>query len=82
MENRLRLLYALQQVDTGLDELQELKGDLPRVVGELEKNLNAREVTQRELEAVVKFSMIRRDEIDLEIITTKEKIEKYKEQQF
>jgi len=82
LENRLRLLYALQQVDTGLDELQELKGDLPRVVGELEKNLNAREVTQRELEAVVKFSMIRRDEIDLEIITTKEKIEKYKEQQF
>jgi predicted nucleic acid-binding Zn-ribbon protein len=30
----------------------------------------------------VKHAHVRRDEIDLEIVTTKEKIEKYKEQQF
>lgn len=82
MENRLRLLYALQRVDSNLDELQELKGDLPQVVANLEAQLQAKERTRQELEQTTKYSLVRRDEIDLEIITTKEKIEKYKEQQF
>lgn len=82
MENRLRLLYALQRVDSSLDELHELKGDLPRLVGELENQLKKKTTTRSELEETVKQSMIRRDEIDLEIVSTKEKIEKYKEQQF
>ena len=29
MENKLRTLYALQQIDSNLDELEQLKGDLP-----------------------------------------------------
>lgn len=82
MENRLRLLYALQRVDSNLDELQELKGDLPQVVANLEAQLQAKERTRQELVQTTKYSLVRRDEIDLEIITTKEKIEKYKEQQF
>ena len=82
MENRLRLLYGLQRVDSSLDELHELKGDLPHLVEVLEKKLRERESQRKTLEETVKGSIIRRDQIDLEIVTTKEKIEKYKEQQF
>ncbi|MCX6144049.1 MAG: C4-type zinc ribbon domain-containing protein [Ignavibacteriales bacterium] len=82
MENRLRLLYALQRVDSNLDELHELKGDLPHLVEVLEKKLQEKDTLRKSLEATMKHSQVRRDEIDLEIVTTKEKIEKYKEQQF
>ena len=82
MENRLRLLYGLQQVDSNLDELHELKGDLPHLVEVLEKKLQEKESLMKGLEGTIKGSLVRRDEIDLEIVTTKEKIEKYKEQQF
>jgi predicted nucleic acid-binding Zn-ribbon protein len=82
LENRLRLLYALQRVDSNLEELHELKGDLPHLVEVLEKKLQEKDALRKSLDATVKHSHVRRDEIDLEIVSTKEKIEKYKEQQF
>lgn len=82
MENRLRLLYGLQQVDSSLDELHDLKGDLPHLVEVLQKKLGEKESNRKGLEDTIKNSLLRRDNIDLEIVTTKEKIEKYKEQQF
>jgi uncharacterized protein len=75
-------LYALQRVDSNLDELHELKGDLPHLVEVLEKKLQDKEALRESLEATVKNTTIRRDQIDLEIVSTKENIEKYKEQQF
>ena len=75
-------MYALQRVDSSLDELHELKGDLPHLVEVLEKKLQEKDTLRKSLEATVKHSQVRRDEIDLEIVTTKQKIEKYKEQQF
>lgn len=82
MENKLRLLYALQQIDSNFDELQDLKGDLPHIVANLEERVRTQGAKLQELEALVKNSLVRRDEVDLEIISSKEKIEKYKEQQF
>lgn len=82
MENKLRLLYALQQIDSSFDELQDLKGDLPHIVANLEERVRTQGAKLQELEALVKNSLVRRDEVDLEIISSKEKIEKYKEQQF
>ncbi|HWP82305.1 MAG TPA: C4-type zinc ribbon domain-containing protein [Bacteroidota bacterium] len=82
METRLRNLFALQQVDTQLDELHELKGDLPKLVADLEERIRAKEEARQSLEESVRASLVRRDEIDVEIISLKEKIEKYKEQQF
>jgi len=75
-------LYALQRVDSNLDDLHELKGDLPHLVEVLEKKLQEKDTLRKSLEATVKHSHVRRDEIDLDIVSTKEKIEKYKEQQF
>jgi len=82
LENRLRSLYALQRVDLGLDELQELKGDLPRVVSDLEKSIEEKRASVKEFEQLVKKSIVRRDEVDVEIISLRENIEKYKTQQF
>ncbi|MBI3587219.1 MAG: hypothetical protein HY088_08840 [Ignavibacteriales bacterium] len=82
MENKLRSLYALQQIDSNFDELQDLKGDLPRIVADLQERVRAQEAKLHELEALAKNSLIRRDAVDLEIISSKEKVEKYKEQQF
>ena len=75
-------MYALQRVDSNLDDLHELKGDLPHLVEVLEKKLQEKDTLRKSLEATVKHSHVRRDEIDLDIVSTKEKIEKYKEQQF
>ena len=82
MENRLRLLYALQLVDLNLDELQEMKGDLPQIVEELSETVKSKLAAKKELEDTVKKSLIARETSDSEIITLKEKIEKYKNQQF
>lgn len=82
MEDRLRLLYALQRVDSNFDELQELKGDLPGLVRDLQKKIKDQEDSRKSLEDLVKQSLVSRDEADSEIISLKEKIEKYKAQQF
>ncbi|HLE31686.1 MAG TPA: C4-type zinc ribbon domain-containing protein [Bacteroidota bacterium] len=82
MENRLRLLYALQQVDLGLDDLQEMKGDLPRVVANLNSDIKEKETSRKKLESLIQESIVRRDSVDVEILTLKENIEKYKTQQF
>lgn len=82
METRLRSLYALQKVDLGLDELRELKGDLPRVVSDLEKTIQEKRTASGALEQLIKQSIVRRDAVDVEIISLRENIEKYKTQQF
>lgn len=75
-------MYALQRVDSSLDELHELKGDLPHLVEVSEKKLQEKESVRKGLEETVKGALVRRDEVDLEIVSTRGKIEKYKEQQF
>lgn len=82
MEKKLQLLYALQLVDSSYDELQELKGDLPQIVQELEQTLDAKKALKKELEKTAKDSIAQRNAADAEIIHLKELIEKYKNQQF
>jgi predicted nucleic acid-binding Zn-ribbon protein len=52
------------------------------MVKNLQESLNSKLSSQKELEGTVKHSLILRDETDVEIITLKERIEKYKVQQF
>lgn len=81
MENKLKFLYALQHVDTQLQEVQELKGDLPSLVAELEAKAKGYTDKIKELKDLLKQSKIDRDNADLEIIDLSEKTEKYKGQQ-
>lgn len=82
MKNRLQLLYSLQIVDSELDELEELKGDLPKIVAELSETIKNKIKQREEFEELIKKSIVSRDKSDVEIISLKEKIEKYKAQQF
>jgi uncharacterized protein len=82
LENRLRLLYLLQLVDSNLDELQEMKGDLPQIVAELSETVKNKIATKKELEDILKKSIVIRDRTDTDILSLKAKIEKYKTQQF
>ena len=75
-------MYSLQCVDSSFDDLQELKGDLPGLVQELQEKIKDQENLRKDLEDTAKQSLVSRDEADTEIISLKEKIEKYKAQQF
>ncbi|MBI4810922.1 MAG: hypothetical protein HY800_05685 [Ignavibacteriales bacterium] len=81
MENRLKFLYAMQIVDSQLQEVIELKGDLPKVVEELEIKVDDIKTKMKELNNTIKQCKIERDNADVEIIDLAEKIEKYKNQQ-
>ncbi len=82
MEDKLRNLYALQQIDNNLDELEQLKGDLPSEVRELEEKIQGFQKQIATLEHTMKSSFSARDNADSEIIGLREKVEKYKAQQF
>ncbi len=82
MENRLRSLYLLQLVDLSLDELQEMKGDLPQIVANLSENVKNKLANKKELEDILKKTIVIRDKTDTDILSLKAKMEKYKTQQF
>lgn len=82
MEEKLTRLYLLQKVDRSLDELEEMKGDLPAEVAGLEARVSEQEKHIHELEQTITQSIIDRDKADLEAISLREKIEKYKTQQY
>ncbi len=81
VENTLKQLYALQQVDSKIQDVLDLKGDLPMIVADLEARLGEVRGKLKEQQALLKQSKIDRDAADVEIITLAEKVEKYKEQQ-
>ncbi len=82
MEEILKLLYSLQTVDAKLDELEEMKGDLPEVVNALENDASQVKAAIKEKEDIITVSVKTRNKADLDIHDFKEKLEKYKAQQY
>ncbi len=82
MENKLRLLYALQAIDNKLDDIEEMKGDLPSVVRELEKAIKELESTIKTNEDAIEKIYSDRAKAEKDIQNFTEKIERYKNQQF
>ena len=81
VENRLKLLYSLQLVDLELQEIEELKGDLPHIVRDLEQRYDGMKAKFDGLNATIKESKLVRERADSEIVDIAEKVEKYKGQQ-
>ena len=73
MENRLRNLYALQLVDNNLDEIEELKGDLPSEARTMEEKVARLEQQLANREQEMKSAFAGRDHADSEIINLKER---------
>ncbi len=82
MENKLRRLYELQQIDSALDELEDMKGDLPNQIRVLDERQTALTDRQSQLEETMREAFLQRDTADSEIIGLREKLEKYKKQQY
>ena len=82
LEHRLRNLYALQLIDNNLDEIEELKGDLPAEAREAEARVADAQSRLDELEREMRTSFTARDKADSEIINLREKLERFKKQQF
>lgn len=80
MYNRLKVLYQLQQIDNQLDELEDLRGDLPNMVRELEEKINSfiGDIDAKEKEQ--KNSITKRGDNEDEIEKLKENQKKFKAQ--
>lgn len=80
IEDRLRKLFALQEIDSKLDEIEVLKGELPMEVNDLDDEIAGLETRTNNLKAAIK-------EVEAEITLQKSKIKeaealqkKYKKQ--
>jgi predicted nucleic acid-binding Zn-ribbon protein len=82
IEERLRGLYILQNIDSQLDELEAMKGNLPNEVARLEEQLTDRKNRLEELRGGVTKAKIDRDKADVEIIAFGERIATLKDQQY
>ncbi len=80
MLDRLKTLFELQSIDDQLDELEELRGDLPNSVQVLEEKINAIKEDIVNKEAEQKDSLKKRKENDNEIKKLKENQKKFKAQ--
>ena len=80
MYNRLKILYQFQQIDDQLDELEELRGDLPNAVRELEDQINSLKEDTSSKEKEQKDSLKKREENEGEIEKQKENQKKFKAQ--
>lgn len=80
MYNRLKILYRFQLIDDQLDELEELRGDLPNAVRELEDQINRfkEDISSKEKEQ--KDSLKKREENEEEIEKQKENQKRFKAQ--
>lgn len=80
MYDRLKVLYKLQQIDNQLDELEDLRGDLPNMVRELEEKIAGLVSDIETKEKEQKDSIVKRDENENEIEKLKENQKKFKAQ--
>jgi len=80
LETRLRMLYELQKIDSQLDELEELRGNLPETIALLEVKMNDAKNKVKELDDTIQSTLAKRTQIDEEIAILKAKNEKSKQQ--
>lgn len=80
MINRLKTLYELQLIDDQLDELEELRGDLPNAVNELRGRIQAIEEQISSKEAEQRSSTEKRMQNEEEIENLRNSQKKFKAQ--
>jgi predicted nucleic acid-binding Zn-ribbon protein len=78
--NRLKTLYELQILDDQLDDLEELRGDLPHTVENLEMKINSLKDDTEEKEVRRRESLEKREENEEEIEKLRANQKKFKAQ--
>jgi uncharacterized protein len=77
---RLSTLYELQLIDNQLDELEELRGDLPAAVNDLKAQINTLKESVDSKEEEKKKSLNKRKQNDEDVERMKTNLKKYKSQ--
>jgi len=78
--NRLSALFELQLIDDQLDELEELRGDLPAAVNDLKGQMQTLKDQSDEKERQKEESLKKRKHNDNEVADLKESLKKFKAQ--
>jgi len=82
LEESLRLLYLLQKIDSNLDDVEQMKGDLPSIVRNLEEQIAELTTKINEKQQYIDSSVEARNKADNDINEYQEKLKKYKAQQY
>lgn len=80
MQSRLTTLYQLQLLDDQLDELEELRGDLPITVNELQSQIDSIKAAVVEKTEAKDEAIKKRNFNDSEIVRLAENLKKFKAQ--
>lgn len=81
MQEALQNLTNLQYIDSRIDEIRQLRGDLPEEILDIETDLNRFNAKIEQLEEELKSLTAEKKNLELEIESSKEKNKKYEEQQ-
>lgn len=81
MQEVLQQLTNLQYIDSRIDEIRQLRGDLPEEVLDIETNINRFEARIQRLEEEQESLEAESKKLKVEIETSYEKTKKYEEQQ-
>lgn len=81
MKEVLQQLANLQYIDSRIDELKQLRGDLPEDILDIETDIARLEAKQAKLEQEDKNLSVELNQLELDIKSSTEKAKKYEEQQ-
>ena len=81
VRNKLRLLYGLQQIDNELDDIHELRGDLPETVNQIQTKVDELTGKISVLEDFLKHGSVEKQRKEKETLELLENIDRYKGQQ-
>lgn len=81
MQEVLQQLANLQYIDSRIDEIRQLRGDLPEEVLDIETNIARFEAKLNQLEEEQTSLIMEKSKLELDIETSLEKTKKYEEQQ-
>ena len=81
MKDILQQLANLQYIDSRIDELKQLRGDLPEEILDIETDIARGEAKLNRLQEEEKNLMVEFDSLKLEVSSSEEKVKKYEDQQ-
>ncbi len=81
MEEALQQLANLQYIDSRIDELKQLRGDLPEEIEDIKTDILREEMRFTALEQEEKSLVVENSQLKLDHASAEEKIQKYEDQQ-
>ena len=81
MKEVLQQLANLQYIDSRIDEIKQLRGDLPEEILDIETDIARGEAKLAKLKEEEKSLFVEHDNLQLEVQSSEEKVKKYEDQQ-